>query len=487
MVEREIDLSEFETAPAAPRPPKLSRSRNTGWRILVLLLVLLLVAALCFGLYSGYFSRLALQASEAEGVRLQESIRALTDENAQKDAQIQARGAESVEKDAELQRLAGESAEKDAQIEALAWESAQRDAGLRELEAELADKDARIGELDAELAGKDTRIQALTGQLDAAKAPLLYQDAMRETVPAAAMQALRLQEELEQSEEMRTALLSSLFQSARLGADPAGTREDHLAYRIWSADGQLLGSVAFEPVAAEGSALPVWTAVDERFDFSACFKTSSLVVPADYQVYLGTMPLGPEWIREEGLPYQSFADITEPIPGLPVLVRYETPPFLGEPALWVVNEKGEQLRAEDLNEGLFLDRCPEEIRGQIEEFLPDFVNLYVLFSADIRDSAGYYYGQLKPMVLPDSPLYGRLHDAFEGLGYSAARKAELKSVTIHRVTALGGGRYAVDFNYLTDVTGHSSSFDPVEDDLHMLLILMRTEDGQFLAEALYYL
>ena len=186
---------------------------------------------------------------------------------------------------------------------------------------------------------------------------------------------------------------------------PAGTREDHLAYRIWSADGQLLGSVAFEPVAGEGSALPVWTAVDERFDFSACFKTSSLVVPADYQVYLGTMPLGPEWIREEGLPYQSFADITEPIPGLPVLVRYETPPFLGEPALWVVNEKGEQLRAEDLNEGLFLDRCPEEIRGQIEEFLPDFVNLYVLFSADIRDSAGYYYGQLKPMVLPDSPLY----------------------------------------------------------------------------------
>lgn len=481
-----------KTAVPADRDPsapgkRRHRSGNLGWRILVLLLVLLLIAALCFGLYSGYFSQLALQAKLDEGARLQESILALRDENAQKDAQIEARGAESVEKDAEIQRLAGEGAEKDAQIDALGTESAERDARLREVEAELAQKDARIQEIEAGIAEKDVQIQELTGQLDAAMAPLLYQDAIRETVPAAAMEALQLPEELEQSEEMKASLLSSLFQGASLGADPAGTREDHLAYRIWAADGQLLGSVAFEPAAQEGSDLPVWTATDERFDFSACFKTTSLVVPADYQVYLGTTPLGPEWIREEDLPYQSFADITDTIEGLPVLVRYETPPFLGDPALWVVNEKGEEIWAEDLSEDLFLDRCPEEIRGQIEAFLPDFVNLFVLFSADIRDSAGYYYGQLKPMVLPDSPLYQRLHDAFEGLGYSAARKAELKSVTVHCVTELGDGRYAVNFNYLTDVTGHSSSFDPVEDDLHMLLILVRTEDGRFLAEALYYL
>ena len=80
-----------------------------------------------------------------------------------------------------------------------------------------------------------------------------------------------------------------------------------------------------------------------------------------------------------------------------------------------------------------------------------------------------------------------MRDAFEGFGYSAARKADYQSFQVHWICDLGEGRYAVDLNYLTLVTGHSSAFEPVEDDLHVLLILKENEKGQLLAEAFYYL
>ena len=226
----------------------------------------------------------------------------------------------------------------------------------------------------------------------------------------------------------------------------------------------------------------------EQFDFSGCFRTASLLLPPDYSVSLGGRLLGPEWIRETDVGYASFAAAAEDFEDLPSLVRYETPPFLGESALRFYNEQGKELSPEDLREEVFLDRCPQDVRAQIEEFLPGFLDLYIHFSADIKDSAYYYYSRLSPMVVqPESPLFLRMRAAFEGFGYSGARGAELQSVTLHHVTDLGGGRYAANLNYVTLITGHSSAFDPVEDELHILLILRQADDGQLLAEALYFL
>ena len=142
---------------------------------------------------------------------------------------------------------------------------------------------------------------------------------------------------------------------------------------------------------------------------------------------------------------------------------------------------------EELREEVFLDRCPQDVREQIEAFLPGFLDLYVHFSADIRDSASYYYSRLSPLVLPDSPLYSRMRAAFEGFGYSGARGAELQDVTLHYAADLGGGRYAANLSYVTLITGHSGAYPPVEDELRILLILRQTETGQLLAEALYFL
>jgi hypothetical protein len=450
-----------KSAPAfeEERPSKgAAKRRRSPWRIVALVLLLVLIGGTAYLLYNGSLYQAAIQALTAENARQKQSIQDLTADNAAKDEQILALGAESAEKDRQL----------------------------GELDAEAAEKDAALRDLGAENEEKAQQLQGLTAELAAANAPLDYQAAIREAAPAAALQALELPAELEQSEEMKASLLAALFRTAYLEADPANSREDHLSFTVHAADGQLLGSVSFE-LAGDQAGQPLWTTAEEQFDFSKCFKTTTVTVPPDYRVYLGDRLLGEEWIREVSVPYASLAYCAEDFDDLPTLVRYETPPFLGEPDLHILDGQGKELPADAVREEVFLDQCPEEAREKIEAYLPDFVELYVRFSADIKDSARVYYNRLVPIVKPDSPLALRMKAAFEGLGYSAARAVELESVTVNSITDLGGGRYAVDLNYLTMVTGHSSAFAPVEDELRLLLILSETEDGQILAEALYYL
>lgn len=429
-------------------------------RILVLVLLLLFAAILIRLLASGSLYRT--------------TVRLLETGNADQKLRIASYTASAQQKAQELETLRELSVGQNQQIEALL-------ALSREQEAQIAALTAEREDLSGELRVLRTRFSAVSASLD-------YQEALRQSVPEAALRALVIPSSPDQSEERKRALLRPLLETARLEADSEPGREDRPRFLIRSEDGQLLGGVVFESTGTDEGGIPLWTVAEEQFEFSGCFRTASLLLPSDYSVALGDQLLGPEWIRESGIGYASFAAAAEDFDDLPSLVRYETPPFLGEPALRFYNEQGRELPLEDLREEVFLDRCPSDVRAQIEAFLPGFLDLYVHFSADINSSAYYYHSMLAPLVLqPDSPLFLRMRAAFEGFGYSGARGAELQSVTLHYVTELGGGRYAANLNYVTLITGHSSAYPPVEDDLHILLILRQTEDGRILAEALYFL
>ena len=431
-----------------------------GLRILMLVLLLLFTGILAWLLYSGSLYRAAIRLLEAG--------------SADQKQRIAAYDAAQEQKVGEIGLLLEEEAEKARQIEALIETAGERDRQIAALTAQAEEQSARL---------LDLRIR-----FSAAAAPLDYQEVLRREAPEAALRALVIPFSADQSEAEKRAVLSPLLATAYLETDGENSREDRPSCLIRAADGQLLGSVSFESSGTDDEGIPRWTVAEEHFDFTGCFRTASLVLPSDYRVALGDRLLGPEWIRESDIGYACFAAAYEDFDGLPSLVRYETPPFLGEPALRFYDEQGQELPLEQLREEVFLDRCPADVRAQIEAFLPGFLDLYVHFSADIRNSAYYYYSLLSPMVLqPDSPLFQRMRAAFEGFGYSGARGAELQSVTLNYVTDLGGGRYAANLNYVTLITGHSGAYPPVEDELRILLILRQTEGGQFLAEALYFL
>ena len=310
-----------------------------------------------------------------------------------------------------------------------------------------------------------------------------YEGSLREIPPEAACQALDDIDARILSDEEKEAWLQSRLAQAFLSKDASLSREDHQVYRVKDPDGALLGSVSFEPVDQGSYSLPVWGVAEEEFDFSAWYRTEEITVPSDYQVTLGDYPLGKDCIAEKDLPYAALQECYLHYEDLPTMVRYETPSFVGEPTLRVSDPEGRQLAPEDLNEEVFLDRCSPEIREKAEEFIPKFIDLYVLYSADISESYQFYFYQLRPLVQPNSQLYTRLRMAFEGLGYTATKSVSLDAVDINRITDLGRDRYLVDVSYATTVTGSEGPI-PMQD--HVLLVLI-DNDGTLLADALYYL
>ena len=311
-----------------------------------------------------------------------------------------------------------------------------------------------------------------------------YETALRSTVPDSALRALDDLDPLAVGEEARAEFLRSLLAESQLKKDPRQSREEHLVYRILSADGQVLGSVLFEPVARAKYNLPVWSMVEEHFDFSAYYTSTEVTVPSDYSVYLGDLLLGKDCIAEKDIPYKLLSDYYESFPKLPTLVRYESVPFVGQARLRVLDRTGEEVPPDQLTEETFLDRCPEAIREKAEQFVPEFTRLYVFFSSDINNSASFYFDQLRPYILKDSELYVRLRQAFEGLGYNLQiRSVSLESVELNMVIPLGQDRYLADVNYTTRIETRGN--DPTETKDHVLLVLAE-EEGELLAEALYF-
>lgn len=309
-----------------------------------------------------------------------------------------------------------------------------------------------------------------------------YRLELEQSLPQAAVDALGDLDAQVQDPENNLRWAQALMEGVQLVKDRSASTEERPIYDILDAAGQPLGRVAFGVVDKGRYDLPVWGPVEEQFDFSPYYSTAEVTVPGDYSVYLGDRLLGPENIVEQGVPYAALEKLYPSYENLPRLVRYETVPYVGDPALRVCDETGRELSAEQLNEEVFLDRCPREIRARVEEYVPQFVNLYVLFSADIDNSAILYYGMLRPLVVPDSQLATRMHQAFEGFGYSATNAAVLQSTTINRITDLGENRYLVDVSYTTEVTGQDGPV-MVNDRIQLVLFDL---DGNLLADALYY-
>lgn len=309
-----------------------------------------------------------------------------------------------------------------------------------------------------------------------------YEDALQEAPPEAARRALEVLDARILSPEEREAWLRGRFSGASLAKDHVRSRDTEQIYTVKDAAGQVLGTVVLAPMARTRYNLPVWEVADEIYDYSALFRREEITVPSDYQVFLGSLPLESSCIVETQIPYADLAECYQAYPDLPTMVRYRTPPFVGDPVLHVFSEAGRELPPEELNEDAYLDRCSDEVRQRVRDFVPDFVELYVRYSANIDDSYLYYFFRLRALVRPESPLNSRLEQSLDGIGFSHTRRLTLKSVDLDRVTDLGQGRYLAELHYVTDITyrmGKATTEEQVQ------LVLMDV-DGTLLADALYF-
>ena len=242
-----------------------------------------------------------------------------------------------------------------------------------------------------------------------------------------------------------------------------------------------IGTVSFRPGEDLGFGRSSWVLADEEYDFSAFTHSLNFTVPEDYSVRVNGVTLGKEYIVERDIPYEMLAECYEHFDGLPHMVRYESGSWLGDAEVEVLNAAGEVQSEDQLRESVYLDNCPEHIRQMAEVFMPEFIDAYVVFTANLYGASYNNFMQLRNYVLGESDLHIRMRQAIESFGYTTTHEAEVVSMQINALTELGDDRYLADVSYSTRITGSS---DPVVTDEHIRVVLYEHKD-YLLAEALY--
>lgn len=309
-----------------------------------------------------------------------------------------------------------------------------------------------------------------------------YQNALESTLPDAAVQALADLDPAIQSPEENQRWALSVLQGVSLVKDPSGSSEETLLCQIKTADGIPVGTVTFAVTGKGSFGVPVWEVTEESFDFSPYYQTLDLTVPPDYTVYLGELRLGPDQIADPAVQYDALSESYLHYSDLPLLVRYAGGPYVGSPALRVCDENGQELSPEELTQEHFLDHCSQADRDAVEAFIPDFLNAYVYYTADVNGSALNYYGEISSMTVPGSPFHVRLQQAVGSFGWSNTKAVRVLSSELRCVTDLGNGRFLVDVGYESEITGLHGPVN-VPDQVRIILVYY---EGSLRADALYH-
>ncbi len=300
--------------------------------------------------------------------------------------------------------------------------------------------------------------------------------------PEAAARALSELDPAIRSPEDNLRWAEGLLAECTLQGLPAQSTEQRRVYAVKASDGQVIGTATFAVTGAGNYNLPVWELVDEHFDFCSYYRLAEIVVPEGYSVYFGEKLLGQDEVVEDDIPYAALEACYQHYEDLPHMLRYVYGPFVELPELRVLDDKGREQPLEILNEDFFLDNCEGEIRGEIEDFVPSFVELYAFYSADVNGTALHYYTRLFHLTVPDSPLRNAINGAIDSFGWSNTKALRIESIEINRITDLGQGRYLADVSYDSLVTGLKGEV-PTHDDVQIVLI---ETNGKLLADALFF-
>lgn len=310
-----------------------------------------------------------------------------------------------------------------------------------------------------------------------------YGRSLKDDLPAAARDALGRIDFGGQADREDFRWVEDLVHGSVLVKDYVNSTDDRLVYRLRAEDGHAIGSVVFAVTGKGRYGMPVWEVTEENFDFSAYCQTLEVTVPSDYAVYLGDRLLGPEYVTERDLPYAALEECYLHYEGLPTMLHYVSPPFLGERELRVLDARGLERSPEELTEELFLDSASPELRERAEAFVGDMIPAYVRFSADIQGRAKDYFTQLMIYVVSGSQLHTRMLQALENAGWGKTQTIKVTDIRLNFVTDLGDGRYMADVTYVSDLTTMWGGAAQMTDNARVVILDL---DGTLKADAIYH-
>lgn len=288
-----------------------------------------------------------------------------------------------------------------------------------------------------------------------------------------------------QSEEAcRQVLLDALTEDITYARKPSECTDTKQVY-ILRCGKQVVGSFAIRAQAEDKYGFTPWEFAEESFDLSYLMGTTvRATAPMDYPVYVNGVQLDDSYVIDQTTEQIEFLEDYYEDYDLPVFYTktYEAGPFLGQFDMEVKDPDGNAYVFDDASfdkEALVLN-CSEEEISELETFIDDFLERYIVFAGCANDNRYANYGWVIELVVPGSNLAQRMLEALDGMQYAQSRGDEIDTITIHHSVRLEEGRYLCDVTYLVNTIGNEGK---VQTTNNARLIIVE-QNGKLLVESM---
>lgn len=238
--------------------------------------------------------------------------------------------------------------------------------------------------------------------------------------------------------------------------EPGYSVESHgtssMTIHIFSGDTEL-GSAELTSYTEEGHSFPSWQISNERFDFSFLLGSRVVTVPSNLGVMANGFVLTEDYIIPGSeVVFDTFAELAS-IEEAPRKVSYRIENYIGEPELELVDVSGSRTAYKELDEGDYIDNCPELKRWEIEIFTEDFLTAYIRFAGNASGNRSGNLSRLRSLVTSGSPLDDLLVLSQQTLYWEHGKTNILAEFTINHCMQLENNKYYVDITYICDTSG----------------------------------
>jgi hypothetical protein len=293
---------------------------------------------------------------------------------------------------------------------------------------------------------------------------------------------------IQSREECRELLMEAMAEEITCARKASACTETEQTYVIRSGK-RVIGSFIIEAGQADQFGFTPWSLTSQSFDLSYLMGTETLsaLVPEGFSVYVNGVLLDDSYIvdREE----RKFAVLEEfyrsyDIPML-VLCTYEAGPFLGaDYEMEIYDKEGNPfVMDENFDENDLIRLKDQKVVSELEEYLEEFIEVYVLFAGCANDNRDANYKKVIKYVVPGSSLAQRMYAAVEGLEFAQSRGDEVADIQIHHYVELEPGIYMCDVTYYVNTTGYEGV---VQTTNNAKLILVRSDDGLLVESMIGY-
>ena len=294
------------------------------------------------------------------------------------------------------------------------------------------------------------------------------------------LSALDIIDENIQSREESIAYVEEILPEISFGKSSKLSTQDKPAYLL-SYNKKPLGTVYLKALDKHPFGFTFWEVQGDEYDFSNICQSHSLLVPSDCKVFVNGQELSDKYITEGSIKYDSFTGFYDYLENLPLMVKYESGCYLGNPSLQILDSSGKEISPDGLSEVDFLANCTEDEEEHIEEYSREFVNRYVTYTANVYDFYYSNYQRCRELAVPGSQFTYRLEQAIGSFGYTQVDSCDVVKFNLNFCTKQND-HYFADISYTIETVTRKG---PYQEDLNIRISMVPNGDS-FLTDVMFY-